>query len=149
MDGPVVAGTDGSTTATMAVVEAIELAKRFGQPLHIVCAYHQQALHSEGVPSEFDLHLSSEDAALSILENVASRARVAGVKVETHAIKGDAADAILGLAATLDAGVIVVPTWPPAPRLKRMRIETGRPSARMRSAELPRSVDGMIGGRSC
>ena len=108
MDGPVVAGTDGSTTATMAVVEAIELAKRFGQPLHIVCAYHQQALHSEGVPSEFDLHLSSEDAALSILENVASRARVAGVKVETHAIKGDAADAILGLAATLDAGVIVV-----------------------------------------
>ena len=108
MDGPVVAGTDGSETATAAVVEAIELAKRFGQPLHIVCAYHQQALHSEGVPSEFDLHLSSEDSAISLLENVASRARVAGVKVEIHAVRGDAADALIGLAARLGAGVIVV-----------------------------------------
>ena len=108
MDGPVVAGTDGSATATAAVVEAIELAKRCGQPLHIVCAYHEQALHSGNVPSEFDLHLSSEGSALSLLENVASRARVAGVNVETHAVKGDAADAIIGLATRLDAGVIVV-----------------------------------------
>jgi len=108
MDGPVVAGTDGSATATVAVVEAIDLAKRFGQPLHIVTAYHEQALRTEGVPSEFDLHLSSEASANSLLENIASRARVAGVKVETHAVKGDAADAIIGLAARLDAAVIVV-----------------------------------------
>jgi nucleotide-binding universal stress UspA family protein len=108
MDGPVVVGTDGSATATVAVVEAIELAKRFGQPLHIVSAYHQQALRSEGVPSEFDLQLSSAGSVDSLLENVASQARVAGVKVEAHAVKGDAADAIVDVAARLDAGVIVV-----------------------------------------
>jgi nucleotide-binding universal stress UspA family protein len=108
MDGPVVVGTDGSATATAAVVEAIELAKRFGQPLHIVSAYHQQALHSEGVPSEFDVVLSSSAVVDSLLDNVASRARVSGVKVETHAVKGDPAEAIIDVAALVHAGVIVV-----------------------------------------
>jgi nucleotide-binding universal stress UspA family protein len=108
MDGPVVVGTDGSKTATSAVLAAIELAKRFGQPLHIVSAYHQQALRSEGVPSEFDFQLTSAASVDSLLDDVASRARVAGVKVETHAAKGDAADAIIDVAARLNAGVIVV-----------------------------------------
>ncbi len=39
MNGPIVVGTDGSETATVAVQAATTLAKTFGQPLHVVCAY--------------------------------------------------------------------------------------------------------------
>ena len=108
MDGPVVVGTDGSATATAAVVEAIELAKRFSQPLHIVSAYHPRPLRTDPVSSELEWQFSTASAVDSMLEYVASRARVAGVKVETHAVKGDAADAIIEVAARLDAGLIVV-----------------------------------------
>ncbi len=108
MDGPVVVGTDGSDTATKAVKEAIELARCYGQPLHIVSAYRPQTMTATGVSSEFAGRISQIDAVDSLLENVASRARIAGVKVETHAMKGDAADAMIEVAAEIGASVIVV-----------------------------------------
>ena len=52
MDGPIVVGTDGSTTATAAVLEATRLAAAFDQPLHIVCAYRPEPVSAEGLPNK-------------------------------------------------------------------------------------------------
>jgi nucleotide-binding universal stress UspA family protein len=108
VDGPVVVGTDGSATATGALKQAIELAKSFGQPLHIVSAYQPQAMRAQGLPSEFAGMVSAEGSVDTLLDDAASRARIAGVDVETHAVKGDPADAIIETAIRCDAALIVV-----------------------------------------
>jgi nucleotide-binding universal stress UspA family protein len=108
MEGPIVVGTDGSDTATTAVQEAIELAKRFERELHIVSAYQQQQLKAEGMPAEFAGVITSRDRVDAVLDNAASAARAAGVKATTHPVKGDAAEAIIDVAGELGAGLIVV-----------------------------------------
>ena len=108
MDGPIVVGTDGSETASKAVTQAIELAKAFDQTVHVVCAYHKHSVSTGALPSEFADSVRSDSKVQSILDDVGSRARRAGVKVEPHAIEGDAADAILDLAEGIEAALIVV-----------------------------------------
>jgi nucleotide-binding universal stress UspA family protein len=108
MQGPVVVGTDGSDTATKAVLEAIELAKAFDAKLHIVSAFRSVPVTTGDLPPEFAASVNSRSQVDSILADVSSRAARAGVKNETHAVTGDAADAILSLAEELEAGLIVV-----------------------------------------
>jgi nucleotide-binding universal stress UspA family protein len=108
MQGPIVVGTDGSDTASVAVKEAIELARAFDQPLHVVCAYHAQALGTRDLPSEFAGALLPDSKAQAVLDDVLASARRAGVKAEPHAVTGDAADAILEFADRMKAGLIVV-----------------------------------------
>jgi nucleotide-binding universal stress UspA family protein len=108
MDGPIVVGTDGSATATEAVLEATRLAGAFDQPLHIICAYRPELVSADGLPNEFAGSVTPHTRVESLLADVASRAKAAGVQVETHAVHGDAAHAILELADKLDAGAIVV-----------------------------------------
>lgn len=106
--GPIVVGTDGSDTATAAVLEAMRLASAFGDALHIVSVYEPGNVHSDGLPSEFSGLVSSHSNADSVLADVASRARVAGLTVETHALMGDAADKIIDVAREVEASLIVV-----------------------------------------
>jgi nucleotide-binding universal stress UspA family protein len=108
MQGPIVVGTDGSATATAAVLEALELAKRFEVPLHVVCAYKAQSLKAGGIPSEYAASLGSASQVDALLDDIGSRARQAGAQVETHAIVGDAAESILELAESIGAGLIVI-----------------------------------------
>jgi len=108
MDGPIVVGTDGSETAAIAVVEAIRLAQAFKKPLHIVTAYRPAALEVRGLPSEFGDSVRTTGVVDAILSEAAARARVASVNTHTHAVEGDAADAILAVAEELDAAVIVI-----------------------------------------
>jgi nucleotide-binding universal stress UspA family protein len=108
MDGPIVVGTDGSETASRAVTEAIRLALAFEKPLHIVSAYRPAALEVRGLPSEFADSVHASSVVEGILAEAAARARVASVSAETHAVEGDAADAIIDVAERLEAGVIVV-----------------------------------------
>lgn len=108
MEGPVVVGTDGSATATSAVREAVELARRFEQKLHIVCAYEPQTLKVEGRPAEFGGSMTMRDRVDAVLENAAATARAAEVKVQTHALTGDAAEVLLDLATDVGAGLIVI-----------------------------------------
>jgi nucleotide-binding universal stress UspA family protein len=107
VDGPIVVGTDGSETATNAVMEAVRLSAALDRPLHIVSAY--KPLHPPGgVPSEFQGSIAPSSVVQSVLEDASARARVAGVKAETHPRVGDAADVLLDLAEELDAGLLVV-----------------------------------------
>jgi nucleotide-binding universal stress UspA family protein len=108
MNGPIVVGTDGSDTASVAVEESIELAKAFDQTLHVVCAYRPQALATRDLPSEFAGSVLPDSKVEAVLDDVVARARQVGVNAERHAVTGDAADAILEMAETVNAALIVV-----------------------------------------
>ncbi len=101
-------GTDGSESAAVAVSEAIQLAKAFDLTLHVLCAFHPQAMDTRGLPSEFAASLRPDSRVQAVLDDVVSRARQAGVTVEQYAVTGDPAGAILDLAESVDAGLIVV-----------------------------------------
>src|ERR1700677_533466 len=102
----VVVGADGSETAAEAVRQAVELVKLTGGGLHIVSAYTPHALKTGG--GEFARSLGSDSVARSLLDDLGSRAAVAGVQVDTHAIAGSPADAICQVAGDVNADLIVV-----------------------------------------
>ena len=108
MNGPIVVGTDGSATATRAATTAIALAEAFGQELHVVSAYRPQPGLSTDAAPEFAGLVSSRSRVDAILEDICSRARAHQLKVVPHAVVGDAADAILSVAETVNADLIVV-----------------------------------------
>jgi nucleotide-binding universal stress UspA family protein len=103
----VVVGADGSPTALEAVRAAIEIVKLSGGQLHIVTAYKPQ--HLTGM-AEYELpkSLDTGDLAESLLDDLASRARLAGVVAEIHAGSGDPAEVICGIAKKVSADVVVV-----------------------------------------
>ena len=110
VNGPIVVGTDGSDTAAVAVRTATALAKTFGQPLHVVCAYH--------VPVAADgLALSAGVSATAgldggwveeVLVGASAEAKESGVEVRTHSRAGNPAEAILDVADEVNADLIVV-----------------------------------------
>jgi nucleotide-binding universal stress UspA family protein len=100
----VVVGADKSDTAAAAVKEAIELVKLTGGTLHIVSAYRPQSLSSGGEAEGIE----TGDLADSVVADHASRARAAGIAVETHARSGAPADVICTLAEEIGADLIVV-----------------------------------------
>jgi nucleotide-binding universal stress UspA family protein len=106
--GPIVVGTDGSESATTAVLRAIELAKAFDATLHIVSAYRPVPIRTADLPPEFAATVNSRSEVDAILSDVESRARQQGVSVETHAVTGDAADALIEHAESINAELIVV-----------------------------------------
>ncbi len=85
------------------------LAKTFGQPLHVVCAYHVSsaadglALSAGVSPAVADLGWVED-----VLRSAAAQIRESGVEVFTHAQAGNAAEAILDVADKVDAALIVV-----------------------------------------
>src|SRR3954471_14125074 len=108
MYGPIVVGTDGSKTAAKALDRAIDIAKAFSQPLHVVSAFRSTSRSAAGVPEEFAALVFSADDVDAILQEAEARARTAGISVQLHAVEGDAADAILDTAEHLGADLIVI-----------------------------------------
>jgi nucleotide-binding universal stress UspA family protein len=102
----VVVGADGSPTAAEAVRQAIELVKLTGGSLHIVSAYTPHSLTTPG--GEFGKSLGTDALAQSLLDDLASRATIAGVTVTSHPRPGSPADAICEVAAEVKANLIVV-----------------------------------------
>lgn len=108
MDGPIVAGTDGSESATKALLTALRLAASFGQELVVVSAYRPAPTGGAGLPDEFAHLLTPLSQVEAVLEDAAFRARAAGVKATTRAVEGDAAAAILSVAEEYEADLIVI-----------------------------------------
>jgi nucleotide-binding universal stress UspA family protein len=110
----IVAGTDGSDTATTAVRYAIDLARELRARLQIVSAYEpvsDQRLRNERVevPKDLQWMVNPREDVLALLERAEADARSAGVEnVETFARQGDAADAILDVAEEQRSDLIVV-----------------------------------------
>jgi nucleotide-binding universal stress UspA family protein len=103
----VVVGADASPTAAEAVRQAIEITKMSNGALHIVTAYRPQRLTTEA-GGEYRHSLDTTELAESLVTDLASRARIAGVPVETHVSSGDPASAICDVAAEVNADLVVV-----------------------------------------
>jgi nucleotide-binding universal stress UspA family protein len=113
MFGSIVVGTDGSDTASEAVRQAVELAKRVESSISVVCAYEpvsSQRLREEGtqVPKDMEWMVNPREDVDSTLKAAAAQVEAAGVEVATYAREGDPADAILDVAEETGAGLIVV-----------------------------------------
>jgi nucleotide-binding universal stress UspA family protein len=109
----IVVGTDGSETAGEAVRQAVELAARLGARLDIVSAYEpvpRSRLHRESqqLPEDVEWVVNPREDVDAVLRDAAEVAGAAGVRAETYARQGDAADAILDVAEERDADLVVV-----------------------------------------
>jgi nucleotide-binding universal stress UspA family protein len=107
----VVVGTDGSATADKAVETAANLARQLGAALHIVTAYRPSG---GGMGSASGAALAEgggaglhNEAAKQIADK-AVRTWGEGLAAEAHAVPGHAADAILEVAQTIGADLVVV-----------------------------------------
>jgi nucleotide-binding universal stress UspA family protein len=95
---PIVAGTDGSPRAELAVDKAGELAQALGAPVHVVCV--PSAIYGQDWPARI--------TAQQIVAGAADRLRSRGITVKTHLPKGDAAPALVAVAENEHAQMIVV-----------------------------------------
>ena len=109
----IVVGTDGSETASEAVRQAIELAKRSDAALDIVAAFEpipQGRLREEQseAPADVQYGVGPREDVNVILDNAGGEAKREGVAVEVYPREGDPADAILDVAEETGADLIVV-----------------------------------------
>jgi nucleotide-binding universal stress UspA family protein len=113
MFSQIVVGTDGSETAGKAVLQATELARQVGASVSLVSAYEPVSgnrLREEKreVPKDLEWMVNPREDVEATLKDAAENVSGAGVKVDTFAREGDAADAILDVAEETNADLIVV-----------------------------------------
>jgi nucleotide-binding universal stress UspA family protein len=116
MFASIVVGTDGSVTAAAAVQRAWALAEAHSSDLHIVSAYSSSIAPmvargldpaSLPVPPD-DRDVEARARVERMLDEVRHQFAGAGVRITTHAIGYDAVTAILDVAKTHQADLIVV-----------------------------------------
>src|SRR3954453_19219226 len=113
MFSSIVVGTDGSETASKAVLQATDLARQVGASVSLVSAYEpvsDNRLRSErrDVPKDMQWMVNPREDVEATLKEAAEKLEGAGVKVATYAREGDPADAILDVAEETKADLIVV-----------------------------------------
>jgi len=106
----IVVGTDGSDTAAAAVRHALALARTTGASLHLVTAWVSlPALALAGTPMPVISPTPDDGAWVNDLHReLTEQATSYGVETEAHAVEGSAAHALLDVAATVGADLIVV-----------------------------------------
>jgi nucleotide-binding universal stress UspA family protein len=112
----IVVGTDGSSSASIAVDAAIELARLTGATLHVVTARKVVSAYQVAAGAETGIAALNVDEAneatlaqgKEICAQVIERADRAGVRGEAHCVAGDAADALMRVAEETDADLLVV-----------------------------------------
>jgi nucleotide-binding universal stress UspA family protein len=109
----IVVGTDGSETADEAVRQATALARTCGDRtrVHLVTAYRpigSVVIAPEVVPSGMAGLVDPRAEARAVADEAAAKVQAEGVDVETYVWPGDAASAILDVATSAHADVIVV-----------------------------------------
>jgi nucleotide-binding universal stress UspA family protein len=106
----IVVGTDGSDTADRAVNRAAELAALTGAGLHLVSAYRQAPVRvgDGSVAEAADWSVGGDYKADAALQRTIARLRDKGISIDEHAPKGDAADAIIAVAVSENADLIVL-----------------------------------------
>lgn len=112
-NGPIVAGTDGSATAEVAVDTAAELARALGARVHVVSAYSPGLLGASmaaaaGVAVPPIDENNARHVAQEIVDRASSRLKRQGVEVAAHVCAGEPADVLLTIAEAEEAQMIVV-----------------------------------------
>lgn len=110
----ILVGVDGSATAHAALERAAKLASSTGAELHVVSAYQNAmaaaspALSVEGGVGLGNVTDALRQAAEEILGNETKDLGADDVKVQTHAVEGEAADVIIDSAENFGCDLIVV-----------------------------------------
>jgi nucleotide-binding universal stress UspA family protein len=109
----IVVGTDGSETAGEAVRHAAALARTCGDStrIHVVTAYkpiESMVVGPDVVGTGLTGLADPRGEARVVADEAAAKVRAEGVDVETYVWPGDAASAIIDVATTAKADVIVV-----------------------------------------
>jgi nucleotide-binding universal stress UspA family protein len=112
----IVVGTDGSEPAGVAVHHATALAALMGGTLHVVCSYRPVSqggvtLAASGGVATPDVEQVNQTAAVQaekVCEHTASEAARQGVSVGIHAVPGEPADVLVGVANDVGADLLVV-----------------------------------------
>ena len=128
MISTVAVGTDGSATASKAVNEAAELARRFDAKLVLLSAFDDSRKPTTDPDQDIELQWASNPAArvTSILEALESELSGSGLECETRADKGDPAEVLVRLADECGADLLVIGNRGITPR-PRQRAEHGHP----------------------
>ena len=105
----IVVGTDGSERAGVAVKQALSWAKQFGATLHAVHVVHPAANSEFADSLQTQVQVSGmREEKDKVSAQVLADAEAEGVSVQIHTPSGDPADAILGVAKSANADLIVV-----------------------------------------
>jgi nucleotide-binding universal stress UspA family protein len=107
----IVVGAGAARTTTEVIRVAAELARAGGSRVHVVSAYRPRPHRHVAVSAEAGestVIASADGATERILSEAADTLRSHGIEVETHARKGDPAEAILQVAEDEGATLIVV-----------------------------------------
>lgn len=106
----IVVGTDGSARADIAVREAFALAKMTGAKVHAVHAVHPVATTGfSDVPGSAQIASADlRDHADGVGTKLLAEAERQGVPAEVHNPHGDPADALVSIAAAVDADLVVI-----------------------------------------
>jgi nucleotide-binding universal stress UspA family protein len=102
----VVVGADESSTAREAVMIAADVAQSGGAVLHIVTAYDPKSVRADDLPEE--LRFSAMHPAEALLRRLSVLVKERGLEPVVHAAEGDPVDAIVAVAESVDADLIVV-----------------------------------------
>ena len=110
---PIVAGTDGSASAELAVDKAAELARALGARVHLVSAYSSvssgawMGAAAMTVPGVVD-DGHARRAAQEIVDRTSARLKRDGIDVTTHVGEGEPAELLVTVADGEHAQMIVV-----------------------------------------
>jgi nucleotide-binding universal stress UspA family protein len=110
MISTVAVGTDGSATASAAVSEAAEIARRFGAKLVLLSAFQDSTGPPKSRGEDIELQWASSSSARmrTILERTQADLGQAGVECETRADEGDPAKVLVRLAEECGADLLVI-----------------------------------------
>jgi nucleotide-binding universal stress UspA family protein len=103
----VIVGADDSSTAREAVMIAADVAQAGGGQLHIVTAYDPKSVRVDHLPEELR-YAGGEHPAEALLMRLSELARDRGLEPIVHAAEGDPVDAIVAVAESVGADLIVV-----------------------------------------
>jgi nucleotide-binding universal stress UspA family protein len=109
----IVAGTDGSASAALAVEQAVALAEQSGGSVHVVTAYRPLSEREvfdrqRGLPPHLRDEVDAAAAARSVLERVTGAVEGRDVDVRLHARVGEAGHVLVRVAEEVGADLIVV-----------------------------------------
>ncbi|MFZ4718945.1 MAG: universal stress protein [Ilumatobacteraceae bacterium] len=112
----IVVGTDGSDTARIAVAHAVALAQASGGTLHVVHAFQNVSLGMAAIAAgtggpavDLDrLNSGLQDNAERVIAEVVDECERGGVKVQSHIVSGEPADALVTVAEKVGADLVVV-----------------------------------------
>ena len=106
MYSTVVVGADDSATAREAVMIAADVAQAGGGKLHIVTAYDAKSVRLDHLPEE--VRYNADHPAEALLRRLSELVSERGLEPIVHAAEGDPVDAIVAIAESVDADLIVV-----------------------------------------